>query len=612
MTPLLAQRLQQAFALQGQGRFDAAAAICEEVRKAAPRESGPHYILGVIHHRKGALDLAAASFRKALKLNPRDPGSISGLGMIALQRGQLDEAVRQFKQALTLVPGDPGMMNNLALCHRDQGRLAEAIDTWRQALEKAPNNVEAMLNLAVSFDSLGDTQQADRLFERLRTLAPTDADVAFGLSKFYLRLGRSVDANRVLRDAMAANPNSAALIEGLMSLEMAEGRTGSAIDLARKTLEISPNRPGALLQLLQSGDDREALLADPLIVRSVDAIRTLCEAGQDAPVTLLAAGRVMEQVGDYALAARSYKKGNDSISKALRATGQSYDRARMEAYVDVMTARRDDLARIVAQRREADDPRVNDAPSPIFIVGMPRTGSTLLEQVLDGYPTVTIGGEMEALQKVAGALGSPHFSAPDAAWVDRFVDNGFDFDAPAQEYRNFVARMIDPADLASAHWFVDKNLFNFLYLPLALALFPKARVIHMTRALPDVALSIYSISFLRPMGFDSDLGDIGHYNAACERLVDLFAPMLGGRFHRVSYDRLVSDPEEETRDLLGGLGLDWDPACLDFFKRSKKAATASMAQVRRPMNKSGLGKSRHYVGLLPLPGLPEDGDALRG
>lgn len=605
MTPPLAQRLQQAFAFQAQGRFDEAAAICEEVRKVAPREPGPHYILGVIHHRKGALDDAAAAFRKALKLNPRDPGSISGLGMIALQRGQLDEAARQFTLALKLVPGDPGMMNNLALCYRNLGRLADAVDTWRQALKKAPNNIEAMLNLAVSYDALGDLRQADPMFERLKTLAPADPDVASGISKYYLRLGRTVEAGDILRTAMAANPNNAILTEGLMSLEMAEGHTAAAIDLARKALEIAPNRPGALLQLLQSGHDREALMADPVIVRSVDAVRKLCEAGQDAPITLLTAGRVMEQVGDYALAARSYKKGNDTISKALRAAGQSYDRARMDAYVAAVAARRDDLARIVAQRvREGAMPEAGSG-APVFIVGMPRTGSTLLEQILDGYPAVTIGGEMEALQKVAADLGSPHFSAPDAAWIDRFVEDGFDFDAHANEYLDRAARMLDPAELSTARWFVDKNLFNFLYLPLALALFPTARIIYMTRALPDVALSIYSISFLRPLGFDSDLADIDHYNSACERLVELFAPMLGDRFHRIAYDRLVSDPEEETRALLTGLGLGWDPACLEFFKRSKKAATASMAQVRRPMNRSGLGKSRHYVGLLALPGLTE-------
>ncbi|NMM45018.1 tetratricopeptide repeat protein [Rhodospirillaceae bacterium KN72] len=608
MTPLLAQRLQQAFTLQGQGRFDEAAAICEEVRKVAPREPGPHYISGVIHHRKGALDDAAAAFRKALKLNPRDPGSISGLGMIALQRGRLDEAARQFNLALKLVPGDPGMMNNLALCYRNLGRLADAVDTWRQALKKAPNNIEAMLNLAVSYDALGDMQQADPLFERLKTLALTDPDVASGISKYYLRLGRTSEAGEILRAAMATNPHNAILTEGLMSLEMAEGHTGEAVDLARKTLELAPNRPGALLQLLQSGHDREALMADPVIVRSVDAVRKLCEAGQDAPITLLTAGRVMEQVGEYELAARSYKKGNDTISKALRAAGQSYDRARMDDYVAAVATRRDELARIVAQRLEdGGDTSRPDAKTPIFIVGMPRTGSTLLEQILDGYPTVTIGGEMDGLQTVAAGLGSPHFSAPDAAWIDRFVEDSFDFGAQEKSYRESVARLIDPSDLASARWFVDKNLFNFLYLPIALALFPTARIIYMTRALPDVALSIYSISFLRPLRFDCDLADIGHYNSACERLVDLFAPMLGDRLHRISYDRLVSDPEEETRAVLAGLGLAWDPACLDFFKRSKKAATASMAQVRRPMNRSGLGKSRHYDGLLPLPGLSDDG-----
>lgn len=591
------QRLEAAFKLQMAGDLDQAQALCLDVRRQVPKEPAVHYILGVIYHKKRSLAEAEKAFQKAARLNPRDPGALAGLGMVAYDRGRMQEASTTLRKALSLAPNDPGLMGNLALALRGQSKYQEAVEFWQKALRIAPQDLSALLNLAVTLDQMDRTDAAEPLFARALTLAPTDPDVVIGASNHAIRMGDFDRARGLVAGCIERHKSHPALLESLAMLEMMLGDAQQATDYAWQAIAASSDRMGAFLQILDSAEDRKAVIADARAQPVLDVARARSRERSGTAVSLLEAGRILDRIGEYPAAAKAFKAGNEKTAAQLRAFGQAYDPAIVDRYIAALEEALPRLVEAVSRQNHTNP----DRPAPIFVVGMPRSGTTLIEHVLGAHPEVAACGEMEGLQVIAQTLGGGHFAAPDPAWIERVCAPDFDPIAHVPGYYAVAEREAMAEDWAAAHWMVDKNLFNFLHIALAAALFPDARFVYCQRADADVALSIYSMHFVRSMRFDCDLAAIAHYQRSSRKIMEIYQSAFGDRIVSLVYEEFVADAEPAARQLLASLGVPWDDRCLSHSGLKRKAATASKAQVRRAVNSSSVGRNAHYNGLLPLP-----------
>lgn len=593
----MANPLETAFRLQAEGRFDDAEALCLSVLKSSPKVAPAHYILGVIHHRQGDNARAERSFTKAAKLNPEDPGAQSGLAMVAREKGRFGEAEIRARKALSLAPRDPNLMNGLAIALRDLNRLPEAIVLWQAVLKSAPQHLEGMLNLGSGLEALGRSREAEAVLRSAMKHAPDSVDTAMALANQLVKAGALESALDIVSSALAASPDHALLLELCAFIQIALGNKEEANALAWRAVTAESTRFGALNQILEGSNDPAEIVVRPEAQRAVQAAKDISAdpAPTLGPAAVMEAGRLLDMVDDCRAAVACFQVANGLLKAQLTARNEKYDPKVMDRYGAALENRLETGAFCGDAPEGQRDPGM--MPAPIFVVGMPRSATSLVERIIGSHSACIAMGELGALQDIAVSLGSAHFAAPDIAWTDAF--RGADVAALRQIYENHAQDRGYPADKCLIP--IDKNPLNLTYAPLALALWPRSKVIWCQRCPADVAFSIYSRNFVRSLRFDTDLADIRHFGGVYERIGRAVLQAFPDRVVAVSHEALVADPVAVITDLLAALDLAFEPACLAPHKSRGGVASASKAQVQRPINAAGIGRSTRYEGLLVLP-----------
>ncbi|RME34024.1 MAG: sulfotransferase, partial [Gammaproteobacteria bacterium] len=337
-----------------------------------------------------------------------------------------------------------------------------------------------------------------------------------------------------------------------------------------RALELRPGYPGALAALATI---RRPRTDDPLC-REIEAAL----AGEGLPREererlLFALGAACDRSAEYDRAFELFDQGNRLHREAV-----DYDAGAFEANVERM------LAEYEPGRWEHLRAADGEAPDPVFIVGMPRSGSTLIEQILACHPQIGAAGEVTALEQAGGGLAR-------RLWLDPAQVAGLDREqvaAVAADYRRRVAQAAAGRPLVT-----DKMLSNHRFLHLAAALFPRARVIHCLRDPRDACFSAWTHLFYRA-AYTFDLEELGRTWVATRRLLEFWREVLPIPVIPVRYEALVSEPEAQVRSLLEALGLPWDERCLRFHESDRVVHTASTGQVRRPLYTSSVGRWRNY------------------
>ena len=504
------------------------------------------YRLGAILQRQGRAGEAAGQYRRALETDPQYLPAYNNLGVVLLDLGQAEAAIDTYRKALAIKPDLPDVLVNLGNALRDQGELDEAIDCYRRALDITGHSAQTHYNLGVALKEQGDVEGAIAGYRRALEIKPKYAKAHNNLGMALQATGRFEDAAASYRAALEIRPGYAMACKNLVSLGRVE--------------------PG-----------------DPLTGR----IEALLEGDQlsdgDSSLLHFALGKCFDDTGDYDRAFRHFQAAND-----LHATSRPFD-------PDGFMAITDRLIETFGQTFFEDKAGFgSESERPVFIVGMPRSGSTLLEQILASHGQVHGAGELLNFNRMAADLpallgsGLPY---PDcAAAIDR--ERAHDL---TQGYLDRLARIGGDATRVT-----DKMPRNFRHLGLIALLLPRARVIHCRREPMDVCLSCYSQDFLA-QPFSHDLGHIGLYYREYERLMAHWRAVLPLPVLEVGYEELVSDPEGVSRGMIEFCGLDWDPACLDFHRTQRPILTASHWQARQPLYDSAIGRWKNYEAhLAPL------------
>ena len=493
----------------------------------------------------------------------------------ALDKGRLDEAYRLLQSRLAENPHDPPALRLLAGVASASGRPDQAEHMLRHALALAPGDEAARYDLAGALAELGRAEEGLAEIERLLAVHPEERLLLGRKAALLTGLGR-VDAAIPIREALLArhadDPDDwLALGHDLRAI----GRGEDAAAAYRRSAGLAPDAGAAWWSLANL---KTAQFVDDDLDRMEASL-----GGAAAPGRVFihfALGRALQDRGAWARSFDQYSAGN-----RLRRAEFEYRPEEVSGFVDRCIQLFD--GPFVAKRE--DWGRAGEAP--VFIVGMPRSGSTLVEQILAGHSAVEGAGELPILPMIAAGLGAAPLGLPQCHYPDALAAlDGARAEALGADY---LARS-RPFRRSGRPIFTDKLPTNWAHAALALTILPGARIIDVRRDPLDCCWSNYTQLYAHEQRFAYDLAELGAYYRDQARLMDHLAATLPSRVYRLRYARLVEDAEGEIRRLLDFLGLSFQPACLRPHETRRAVRTPSAQQVRRPINRDGITKWRPY------------------
>jgi tetratricopeptide (TPR) repeat protein len=460
--------------------------------------------------------------------------------------------------------------NNLGAALCKLGRYQEAEQQFRRAIGIKPSYADAHCNLGTVLRWRGRVVESEACLRHALKLKPTYIDAQLSLSTTILLLSRWDEAKSLLASVLRRAPRNVTALVSLGQIAGPEGRFDEAESLFKRAIEIDPQAQAAWAGLVwlrrMTSADRDWLERAEQI--AVGGLAPLEEAN-----IRYAIGKFYDDVGDFKHAFQSYRRANELQKMAA----DPYDREARTRFVDDM--RRTYSAPMLS----VPGPGASDSARAIFVVGMPRSGTSLVEQIIASHPAV----------KGAGEFGF---------WSDaiRRHEKAIRHEFPGESLRRTLAAAYSRALCArypDTPRVVDKTPFNSDYLGVIHAVFPKARMLYVRRSPIDTCLSCYFQQFSADLDFTMDLADLAHYYREHERLMAHWRSVLpAGTLLEVRYEELTADPEPPTRRILEFLGLEWNEHCLDFHRTERPVMTASFWQVRQEMYRRSGGRWRNYKG----------------
>jgi tetratricopeptide (TPR) repeat protein len=574
-----------------------------------PSYAQAHNNLAIVHFDGGDLDRAEAGYRRAVTLAPDFAEGFNNLGNVLRLRGRVEEARTAFHRAMGLKANYVEAMSNCGGLLRDLGEFGESEKILRDAIRLRGTYVEAFVQLAHTLRAQKRDDDALGVLSRAVTIDPERAE-AFLLISQILASGRKIEgAMSACRKALKAKPDHVGALNMMARLQRDANDLDGAIANARKALERAPESHDVLnnlgISLLENGDLagaadalERAIRLKPQVISTyinlasarkfkpgdpeIEAMEAALldndsRSGFDRVGLHYAMGKVYDDIGEHEKAFAQFARG-----AALKRAEITYNEASTLRLFDRI--RQVFTSKLIAEKSGFGDPDAR----PVFIVGMPRSGSTLIEQILSSHSAVHGAGEVKHLHAAIQTLDEGFGTSmryPERAYLMEKPQ----FDAILKYYK---AHMPMPEGKSIV---TDKMLTNYFYVGLIYLLFPNARVIYSRRNAADTCLSCFSKLFREEMGHTYDLKEIAHYYRKCAGLMEYWKSVLPeGFILDVRYEDVVGDIEGQARRIVEHCGLPWERACVDFHKNERVIKTASVAQVRRPLYASSVERWRKY------------------
>lgn len=601
-------RFLKAACLRYLGQLDSALAELDALRQSHADYARAWQETGHVQRARGQSKAALLAYRQAVTLNPALMASWQALSELEASHGEASAGERAGKQVQRLKGLPRELLTVTSLLH--EGKLYKAEQLCRAFLKSHPAHIEGMRLLAALGLQLNVLDDAEYLLETALGLDPRNAFVRYDYVTVLARrqkFAQALEEAATLRRAQPGNPSFETAYANQL---MAVGRFDEALTVYEQVLEALPDHPGVQLSrghALKTKGDREGAIAAYQAARQsrpqlgdawwslanlktyvfdaaeLDQMRAL-EAGSDlAPADryhlCFALGKALEDGGEYAESWDYYARGN-----ALKAAELRYDPERVS--LEMAAQREVCTADFFAEREGWGDP----AADPIFVVGLPRAGSTLIEQILASHSmvdgTLELPNVLALVHRLNGRLKRDQ--APRYPLVMS--------DLTAAQAAEFGRAFIDDTQLhrQGAPHFIDKMPNNFRHIGLIALMLPNARFIDARRHPMACCFSGFKQLFAEGQEFSYRLEDIGRYYREYVALMAHWDDVLPGRVLRVDYESVVGDLETQVRRMLDFLGLPFESACLDFHQTKRLVRTASAEQVRQPINTQGVDQWRHY------------------
>jgi len=523
-----------AIALQSQNRNIEAIEACQKVVTNDPEFIDGLITMGNLQIRSENYLTAVEYFAKALENNPNLAIARANLAVALRELGEITEAVNQARTALRINPGYPQAYNVLGSLLMVQGHVTEAIEAFEECLKRLPGLSEARINLAAA---LFKNQQYDKsiiTYREVILLNKTFAPAHTGLGVVLLSTGKLSQAVDSFRQAIE------------IDLGCGEAHYNLASSLGKKVSSSDLDHFDKALKIKNLSDSERILI-------------------------LFSKGEVFDKKQDYDEAFLAFDEANKMRQKKDTANDLVFSPDQFDGYIQQLKKSWDETKDHYFKNADA-------STCPVFIVGAPRSGTTLVEQILSNHKKVEGHGEINSLTGIANF---------DASQLDRLDD-----ESAASLGQAILKRFMTKDETIS--YIIDKTPFNYLSIGLIKKLFPNAKIIVCRRQVEDIAISCYFQNFLSPHVWATDLYNLGRYLASANELMDFWQTQTDLNILFVDYEKLIDDPETESRKLINYLGLDWDAECLNFHASGRVVLTSSNWQVRQPLYKTAVNRAQSY------------------
>ncbi|HWA31378.1 MAG TPA: tetratricopeptide repeat protein [Rhizomicrobium sp.] len=604
--------------------LDAAQAALERAIALDPQSAQAHNNLGIVHFDKKEFEQAAESYRKAIALHEAYAEAHNNLGNALRALDDINGAVGEYERAIELREKYAEAYNNMATALRDLQRTEEAEYSYRRAIDLRPDYMEALNNLAnmlivekryedalrVLGDTLrnypndvptlvttaraqllrGNSELAERAVGMALQHDPKHVEALCLKGQIFNETDRWTDAVQAYEAALAIDPESIEALNMYGSTLKSLGRMDEARDAFMKALEINPRSIGAYSNII----DLENFTQDnPLFKAMLDMFENAKDKEHERFMSLhFALGKAFDDAKDYETALKHFSTG----AKIKRAQ-LDYDEADAFSFFD-------DIRAVFDEDYFQNLPFAgNPTTLPVFIVGMPRSGSTLTEQIIASHPQVFGAGEIKNLAAAMSAVRGRFPNIPKFPQMVKSMKTS-QFAAIADHYLKSISNLSPTATRVT-----DKLLTNYYFVGMLATLFPNAKVIHTMRNPVDTCLSSYTKLYKDDMPHSYDLRELGRYYNKYRQLMAHWRKVLPKGFMiETQYEDVVADKEAKAREIIAFLGLPWDDRCLNFHETERPVKTASVSQVRKPLYNTSVERWRRYGdGLKPLIDALEEG-----
>lgn len=571
-----AGRLTQAFSDVRSGELEKARATFADLVHDSTHAVQAYRGLAAVAWKQKQGEAAIQLLRMAVQQGPDNSDAQADLALVLYSSGRAEESLVHWDQRLRLTPGDGMAWHNYGQALATAGRLDAAVSAFETALKLAPDQAQTYETYARALAAAGGEEQAEEVWRRGLARFPRMESMYLGLAGSQFEQSKLRQACETFQAGVATLPESADLQMGLGQLLDDLGDKAAAEAQHRRALEL---RPGwampveALLTMLRKSardEDLEvarAILADPL------------RPPQDHANAGFGLGKALDARGDYDGAFAAWTAANAARRRQIG----PFDREGLVRRVDR------NIATFTRPFLEARRDWGSDSSRPVFVLGMPRSGTTLVEQILAVHPDAYGCGELKDLAVIAKALPArigtiqkwPEAAAALTAGLTRATADGY-LAGVLKRYPTDAARLVDKAPV------------NFFYIGLIAMLFPNARIIWCRRDPRDICTSIFSENFGLTQQQATDLGDIGFFYKEHIRLMRHWAQVAGEQIYECRYEDLVADFEPKCRSLVAAAGLSWDDRCLRFHEADRAVLTPSRWQVRSPIYAGAVGRWKRY------------------
>ncbi len=543
--PTWSSLLQRALQLHRLGKLDQAERLAKTVLATQPDNFEALHLQAICQFQQGRNDEAAQSLGAAVRVAPTRADAWSDFGVVQATIGRLEEAVACYDKAIALKPDHVDALSNRADALMALKRPHDALASYDRALATNPRSASTHNNRGVTLFELCREEEALASYEKAIGLKPDYATAHDNKGLALLRFGRVDEASAAFEAAMKLAPKM--------------GRSYYHF-LLSKRFERSDPRLRALEKLAienSSPDVNERIYAH------------------------FALGKALAGIEDYEQSFRHLSQGN-----ALKRKQSGYDEAESLGYLE--RTRATCTSDFLGRHYGCGDP----SAVPIFVLGMPRSGTSLVEQILASHRDVYGAGEVKDFALALAETGAAGWALYRPEIVSQM--SGEDFRRLGTKYLQRIQ-----AAAPSARRIVNKMPDNFRFAGLIALALPNARIIHVRRDPIDTCVSCFSTLFIETMPYTCDLAELGRYYRAYETLMNFWRDVLPqGVMIDVRYEDVVADIEGQGRRILDHCGLDWDANCLEFHDNARTVRTASVAQVRRPLYNNSVGRWRRYEAFL--------------
>ena len=512
---------------------------------------------------------AASELKPAAPIHRPGPGKAHPLLNQAnkcLDEGAHAQAVEHFREFLTLHPRNPEALCNLGVALVALGHYQDAERCYREAIEIDPLSAETLCNLATLLQ--GNPGEAEHYLRRALKINPKNVDARGKLGLALAMKGRTREATVAFKKALKLAPRHAEALLGLGLIARTDGRFEEAESFINRALKLHPKLPGAWAAM---NSIRRMTTADREWLKGAEEIASSGVSLWQEAELRFAIGKYLDDVGDYEAAFQSCSRANELLKKVTH----KYDRRAHSGLADDMIRghSREALARIGNGG--------STSMKPVFVLGMPRSGTSLTEQIIASHPSARGAGELQFWLEAERAHDGELRQGP--------------IDEPARKKLAEDYLRVLELQGHGALRVVDKNIFNCDHLGLVHSVFPKARIIYMRRDPIDTCLSCYFQNFSTELDFTLDLADLAHYHTVNQRLMKHWCSALpAGTVLEVPYEELVADQVAWTHKIIDFLELEWDDRCLSFHETDRAVNTASAWQVRQKIYDRSVQRWRHY------------------